>query len=193
MRRIIPALPFHSYRVSIFVPVALSTDRRATLQFTNKPVSTTRAMKGGWVDRKLHPRGPTGRGVCRWCSLEVPRGRYTFCSEFCVHEWKLRTQPAYLREQVLERDRGVCAFCGIDTIAAARKLRFSRGTNRASLLSFWGLRTRSRKTLWDADHIIPVVEGGGECDLQNIRTLCLRCHRIVTTQLRGRIRNSERF
>jgi 5-methylcytosine-specific restriction endonuclease McrA len=31
-----------------------------------------------------------------------------------------------------------------------------------------------------------VVEGGGECDLENIRTLCLKCHRAVTAQLRAR-------
>jgi 5-methylcytosine-specific restriction enzyme A len=155
-----------------------------------------RTMKGGWVNRKSHPphpHGPNGRGLCRWCSLEVPRGRFTFCSEFCVHEWKLRTQPAYLREQVLERDRGICASCGVDTIAAARKLRFSRGANHASLLAYWGLRTRSRKTLWDADHVVPVVEGGGECDLENIRTLCLRCHRSVTMQLRKRIREADKI
>jgi 5-methylcytosine-specific restriction enzyme A len=147
-----------------------------------------RAMKGGWVNRKLVPRGPNGRGLCRWCSLEVPRGRFTFCSQFCVHEWKLRTQPAYIREKVFERDRGICADCGIDTVAAARKLRFSRGATRTSLLAHWGLRTRSRKSLWDAHHIVPVIEGGGECDLSNIRTLCLRCHRIATTLLRNRIR-----
>jgi 5-methylcytosine-specific restriction enzyme A len=147
-----------------------------------------RAMKGGWVNRKLVPRGPNGRGLCRWCSLEVPRGRFTFCSQFCVHEWKLRTQPAYIREKVFERDRGICADCGIDTVAAARKLRFSRGATRTSLLAHWGLRTRSRKSLWDAHHIVPVIEGGGECDLSNICTLCLRCHRIATTLLRIRIR-----
>lgn len=150
-----------------------------------------RAMKGGWVDRKAVPRGPNGRGLCRWCSLEVPRRRFTFCSEFCVHEWKLRTQPAYLREKVFERDRGICSHCCIDTIAAARKLRFSRGAARSSLLTHWGLRTRSRKSLWDADHIVPVIEGGGECDLSNIRTLCLRCHRDATVALRKRIRNSN--
>jgi 5-methylcytosine-specific restriction endonuclease McrA len=143
-------------------------------------------MRGGWVDRKAIPRGPNGRGMCRWCSLEVPRGRYTFCSEFCVHEWKLRTQPAYLREQVLHRDRGICASCRVDTIAEARRLRYARGTNRDSLLAHWGLRRKSRKSLWDADHIVPVVEGGGECDLENIRTLCLRCHRLATLQLRKR-------
>lgn len=150
-------------------------------------MSTTRAMRGGWVDRKSIPRGPNGRGLCRWCSLEVPRGRYTFCSEFCVHEWKLRTQPAYLREKVFERDRGICAGCGVDTVNAARRLRYTRGASRAALLAHWGLSRRSRKSLWDADHIVPVIEGGGQCDLQNIRTLCLRCHRQATILLRRRM------
>ena len=150
-------------------------------------------MRGGWVDRKAIPRGPNGRGLCRWCSFEVPRGRYTFCSEFCVHEWKLRTQPAYLREQVLKRDRGICSSCGVDTISAARKLRYARGTSRIALLEYWGLRRRSRKSLWDADHIVPVIEGGGECDLENIRTMCLRCHRQATIQLRLRKRRMSGF
>jgi len=149
-------------------------------------------MRGGWVDRKAIPRGPNGRGLCRWCSLEVPRGRYTFCSEFCVHEWKLRTQPAYLREQVFKRDHGICSSCEIDTIAAARKLRYARGANRRALREHWGMSRRLRKSLWDADHIVPVVEGGGECDLENIRTLCLHCHRHATMQLRLRKRHGSR-
>ncbi len=150
-------------------------------------------MRGGWVDRKAIPRGPNNRGLCRWCSLEVPRGRYTFCSEFCVHEWKVRTQPAYLREQVLKRDRGICSCCGIDTISAIRKLRCARGANRISLLEHWGLRRKVRKSLWDADHIVAVVEGGGEFDLENIRTMCLRCHREATIQLRLRQRRLMEF
>lgn len=146
-------------------------------------------MPGGWVNRKSIPRGPNGRGLCRWCSLEVPPGRYTFCSEYCVHEWKLRTQPAYLRDKVFERDRGICRCCGVDTVEEARRLGFARGKQRAQLLQYWGLQRRTRKSLWDADHILPVVEGGGECDLENIRTLCLRCHRDATMQLRRRIKN----
>lgn len=150
-----------------------------------------RAMPGGWVNRKTVPRGPNGRGLCRWCALEVPRGRYTFCSEYCVHEWKLRTQPGYLREQVLLRDKGVCVQCRTDTIAALRQLRRSRGASRAALLELWKPGRRRRASLWDADHIVPVVEGGGECDLDNLRTLCLRCHRAATAALRER-RKAER-
>ena len=150
-------------------------------------MSTARTMPGGWVDRQSVPRGPDGRGLCRWCSLEVPRDRFTFCSPYCVHEWKLRSQPAYLREQVFLRDRGVCAACGTDTIAACRKLRYARGANRQQLLEYWKPGRGLRQTLWEADHIVPVAEGGGECDLDNIRTLCLRCHREATAQLRQRL------
>jgi len=147
-----------------------------------------RIMRGGWIDRKAIPRGPNGRGLCRWCSLEVPRGRFTFCSAYCVHEWKLRSQPAYLREQVFLRDRGLCAVCRVDTVAALHQLRRSRGARRQALLQHWAIAQYRRRSLWDADHIVPVIEGGGECDLDNIRTLCLRCHRAVTAQLRQRRR-----
>ncbi len=143
-------------------------------------------MAGGAAERADLPRGSEGRALCRWCSLEVPKGRQTFCSAFCVDEWRLRTDPGYLREKTVERDRGVCSSCGVDTAVAWLELRRSRGGKRLRMLSQWGLKTLNRKTLWDADHIIPVVEGGGECDLANIRTLCLLCHRLVTAQLRQR-------
>ena len=143
------------------------------------------------MDRMAGPRGPNGRGICRWCALEVPPRRYTFCSEFCVHEWKLRTQPGYVREKVLERDCGICAECSVDTLEAGRQLRYSRGTRRLELLRHWGLKARTRKSLWDADHIVPVALGGGECDLYNIRTLCLRCHRVATLELRRRMKKTR--
>jgi 5-methylcytosine-specific restriction enzyme A len=61
-----------------------------------------------------------------------------------------------------------------------------RGAARVRTLLEWGIKQRSRKSLWDADHIVPVVEGGGECDLANLRTLCLKCHRAATAALRKR-------
>jgi 5-methylcytosine-specific restriction enzyme A len=147
-------------------------------------------MSGGYADRASLPKGENGRSLCRWCSLEVPPRRFTFCSEWCVHEWKLRTDPGYLREQVFRRDRGICALCRTDTQAAYFELKRSRGPKREKLLQRWGLKRMSRKSLWDADHIQPVAEGGGECDLLNLRTLCLICHRQKTAELRLRLRSA---
>jgi len=128
-------------------------------------MSTRRAMAGGWVARR--------RGPCRWCGSDVPRGRFTFCSPECVHQWKLRTDPGYLRDQVFVRDHGVCALCGVDTEALRKDKRKLDYRARRQFEKDWG----GRRHLWDADHILPVAAGGGECDLSNMRTLCLKCHR----------------
>ncbi len=117
----------------------------------------------------------------------MPKGRFTFCSDFCVEEWRLRTDAGFLREKTLARDKGICALCSVDTVAAYIALKRSRGAAKVRLLQHWGLKTITRRTLWDADHIVPVVEGGGACDLSNIRTLCLICHREATKQLRDRL------
>lgn len=145
-------------------------------------------MPGGYVDRETMPAGTSGRPLCRWCNLEVPAGRFTFCSDWCVHEWKLRTDPGYLRKKVLARDRGVCALCAIDCESEIRRLKRLSGSRRVEGWARWGLRPGQRRSLWDADHIVPVAEGGGECALDNMRTLCLICHRRVTSELRARLR-----
>lgn len=149
-----------------------------------------RLAEAGRSARGELPLGPNGLPLCRWCRMEVlSRHRRTFCSVYCVHQWRLRSDPGYLREQVLRRDAGVCAACGTDTLAAYRTLQRSRGQARTEALAMWGLRTvRARRSLWDADHIRPVAEGGGQCDLENLRTLCLPCHREVTAELRLRLR-----
>ena len=144
-------------------------------------------MAGGFADRGALEKGPGGRPLCRWCNLEVPQRRFTFCSDRCVREWRLRTDPGYLRDQVFERDRGRCAICHADTQAAYIELKRARGVHRLKLLERWSLTRLTRRSLWDADHIVPVVEGGGECDLENIRTLCLICHRRATGDLRRRL------
>jgi 5-methylcytosine-specific restriction enzyme A len=147
--------------------------------------STRRAMPGGPARRRDLQNGPHGRALCRWCDLEVSPPRRTFCSDYCVHEWRLRTDPGYLRDRLLQRDRGICALCKTDTVAAWTWLRKMRGGKRTLALREWGLKTLSRKSLWDADHIVPVADGGGECDLANMRTLCLKCHRKVTLEWRA--------
>ena len=150
-----------------------------------------RALAGGRVTRREElPVGPNGLTLCRWCDLEIlARRRRTFCSDYCVHQWRLRTDAGYLRDQVFARDRGVCAECGIDAVAAFAALKRARGARREAGLKFYGMKTiASRRSLWDADHILPVAEGGGQCDLDNLRTLCVACHREATARLRARLR-----
>ena len=150
----------------------------------------TRTLPGGRAKKQSHPRGPNDLPLCRWCDLEIlAKRRRTFCSDYCVHQHRLRTDPGYLRDQVFARDRGICAACQADTIAIYNALKRARGPNRAAGLSIYGMKTiTARRTLWDADHILPVAEGGGQCDLDNLRTLCLPCHREATAQLRLRLK-----
>jgi 5-methylcytosine-specific restriction endonuclease McrA len=42
-----------------------------------------------------------------------------------------------------------------------------------------------RSSCWDADHMVPVAEGGDHA-LDNIRTLCVPCHQRVTRELAKR-------
>jgi hypothetical protein len=44
---------------------------------------------------------------------------------------------------------------------------------------------------WQADHILPVYLGGGQCDVDNLRTLCTPCHAAVTAA-QSRARREER-
>jgi len=105
-----------------------------------------------------------------------------------VHEWRLRSSATYLRECVFERDRGVCAMCRSDTHRLRRKvmrLPFAERMRELRALQGRGVIHRGRKSWWEADHITPVVEGG-DSSLDNVRTLCIPCHRAVTRALRER-------
>lgn len=99
--------------------------------------------------------------------------------------------PAHARMRVYERDHGVCAECGLDTDDLLkwtvklferypRKGWRSNTSNAMLLLSHFGFNERT--SLWEADHIIPVIMGG-ENTLENLRTLCVPCHKKDTAEL----------
>lgn len=131
-----------------------------------------------------------------------------------------------------ERDKGICALCGIDCEKEFARLKeISREISKLWLwfcqakmetermecreavrlgvpyerpirdfhqerseqkdfearwmppLNGWSL---NKPSAWEADHILPVVEGGGECTLDNLRTLCHPCHKKETKALAER-------
>lgn len=106
--------------------------------------------------------------ICRECGAPTKPPRRSWCSDECVKTYRERCRP--VRDLVFERDDGICAICGTDTVDR---------------------EARTRSTLymgeWDADHIVPLCEGG-EHSLQNLRTLCKPCHKTVTAELRQRLK-----
>ena len=169
----------------------------------------------GVPDRDEH-----GRPVCRGCAAPVPKGRRTFCSDGCVDEWKIRTSGAAAAAATFKRDHGVCAACGTDTLWLSEAIRHLARVDRPlafgivramgyvprSTIRFLAEQRRRQEregrnigvqweplptSWWEADHIVPVVEGGGQCGLDNLRTLCVPCHRAETKALATR-RAAER-
>lgn len=187
---------------------AAAADRRAAAA-----EATGRAVKGrllsknrislaaGWVAHRKHHHTDDG---CRYCGKPISKGRLTFCSRTCVHEWRVRSDPGYVRECLRQRDGGVCSECGLDTVAVASEMRVIEsaargvGTPRYRYTSpsqaferfveenklFWA---RGHRSPWEADHVLAVAEGGGECGLDGYRTLCVPCHRRVTAAMQHRL------
>lgn len=164
-------------------------------------MSTQRVGLSAWQwDKKYGVEyGPNGFRLCRLCKTETTYKRATLCSETCRERWAVMTSPGYARQLVYQRDKGVCARCGLDTDLLSRHIQApgqeysklpykDRPRSRCqSFGRYYGHPLlRSRVSLWDADHIIPVVEGGGECGLENLRTLCLWCHKQATADLASR-------
>jgi hypothetical protein len=170
-----------------------------------------RNQPGGWVQPNKDPE----KRLCRYCGTKVPSGRYTFCSgrraagyawrkrcgglykkrprfspgSGCVHEHLIRTQGDYARLCCWGRDRGVCQACGLDTDALADRLcRLLMDSGRdAYRAEVQRLGFRDGYCLWQADHIVPVCEGGGSCGLEGLRTLCWPCHKQVTALLKAKL------
>jgi 5-methylcytosine-specific restriction endonuclease McrA len=107
----------------------------------------------------------------------------------------VRHDATSLRQRVFQRDNGVCTLCGVDTavLGTALQAEWDRvkqartSRERQERAEFrrrfrWFFRRRS---CWDADHIVPVVEGG-QSSLENIRTLCVPCHQRITKELAKR-------
>jgi 5-methylcytosine-specific restriction enzyme A len=150
-----------------------------------------RRMKGGRVIPAALPQGANGYALCRWCSTEVQPPRRTFCSAACVTEHRMRTNTGFLKTLVYRRDKGVCDICNTDTKKIAKQIRNAEPADAQELRKKWGVHKKRRLWkrkwgggLWDADHIMRVTDGGGLCGLENMRTLCIPCHKKETAKSR---------
>lgn len=128
--------------------------------------------------RSRYPQQPAKR-LCRGCHQPVPSNRQTWCSKECYQKF----EPRNVRSAVDERDKRVCQLCHRD-ISAEEKDWLAGQPDRNNDWLKW-CAWRRLKPVVEYDHIVPFCEGG-KTILENMRTLCVPCHRNVTKELRSR-------
>ncbi len=100
-----------------------------------------------------------------------------------------------MRIFIAKRDKYTCQICGLDCRRFIRKLKRFVGyvfgdvkrNKEEEFFQQYGMEwvnTKNRSTFYDVDHLIPVIKGGAQCGEDNLRLLCLSCHRIETAKLR---------
>uniref|UniRef100_A0A1D2A8V2 DNA annealing helicase and endonuclease ZRANB3 n=1 Tax=Auxenochlorella protothecoides TaxID=3075 RepID=A0A1D2A8V2_AUXPR len=137
-----------------------------------------------------------------------------FCSGACEAAFALKRSGGAIRRALFRLERGVCTNpqCKLDCHALVTRLQiiekgsagweqrrrevlqrlapsFLHHGNKTLLDSL--IRSAVEGNAWHADHVIPVYQGGGGCGIENLRTLCVVCHKKVTAD-QAKARAAER-
>ncbi|ELT88125.1 hypothetical protein CAPTEDRAFT_113875 [Capitella teleta] len=147
-----------------------------------------------------------GVPLCINCHKEFPSNQVSasalrshawqtrLCSVSCTEQYWLKSSREYGRKAVYDAEHGQCQLCGIEAHQFFTNLNMIHDRKkRAEMIQnskFNQLHQRTKQKMvvdpqagqfWQVDHILPVVDGGGQCDLDNLRTLCSVCHNKVTS------------
>ncbi|KDP31309.1 hypothetical protein JCGZ_11685 [Jatropha curcas] len=144
--------------------------------------------------------------LCKLCQIPCKGSNATtpeffedlFCNLSCYEEYRIRTSSRSLRQELFQIEHGVCRNCQLDCHQLVKTIKPLSLERRREYIEKIAPNLASRKNLidklvndpsegnaWHADHIIPVYQGGGECRLENMRTLCVACHSDVTAAQRA--------
>lgn len=151
------------------------------------------------------------RRTCRGCGGEVPPHRLSWCGDDCVEAWTLLHWWVKARAKRIETDGGVCQQCGRAAVALQeaaegirhRLLEWDRWTKDSSgwRTNVWnaiaaqvsdagfpapaGLFGSYRaRSFVEVDHIHARADGGDHRQ-ENLRTLCVPCHKRRTKEQRA--------
>lgn len=119
-----------------------------------------------------------GNRVCRYCRKQIKK--YVYCSDDCKKEVDIRCGFS-VDYEVEKRDKGICLDCGLDCIEFDKAIYELRKNSlfwyKDNVIGmFLGLNNIPGTRSWEIHHVIPIEEGGGCCGLENLVTLCWRCH-----------------
>lgn len=102
--------------------------------------------------------------TCRHCHGPLAGRRTRFCTNECADMFGNLRDWRGLRLLAMKRDDHTCRECG---------------------------KSGPRKFL-EVDHIIPIADGGREFDLENTRTVCKDCHKVITAAWHKARRDKKR-
>ena len=127
----------------------------------------------------------------------------SYCSFECKKQMMLKTNGSYIRREIFKLEKGVCQICHRNMHELYCRIRRLQ-RNSIDFKNCFGtafISTKAKKLsiindpkegdFWQPDHIVPVAEGGGECDMSNFRTLCTPCHINETKALHKRLKDKR--
>jgi 5-methylcytosine-specific restriction endonuclease McrA len=128
-------------------------------------INNFKRYQSGLKMSEIYPTRKDGLCSCG-CGVKLGGRRKRWatkqCSTKAVVRFKIiKGDIKYIRNELYRRDKGKCSNCGETTCD------------------------------WDADHILPVCEGGGACELGNFQTLCKNCHKNKTNENNNNRRNTK--
>ncbi|PBJ74097.1 SNF2 DNA repair protein [Trypanosoma cruzi cruzi] len=129
-----------------------------------------------------------------------------FCSGRCRAAFYIKRSGSVARRSLREADKGICVHCQVDCEMLCSLLgAATTWKEREAILDRMHPQMRQYPTLfrrivenpvagniWNADHILPVSQGGGEATMDNLQTLCVACH-AEKTMCESKIRHKDAF
>lgn len=105
----------------------------------------------------LFPKRHDGLCACG-CNKPLAKGKKRWATPSCQQNavtlfFIVKGDTKTIRSELYKRDDGICNCCG------------------------------KQVDLWEADHVFPVHRGGAYCDLDNLQTLCVECHKHKSTHI----------
>ncbi len=156
-----------------------------------------------WKNLPPFRRDEHGAYLCRLCKAPCADDSRQWCSPACLERFLLMSSGEFVRAELFKRDRGICAECGVDGAQMNDALaRMKEDVLHPLLMTIHPLVVTTLRSegwsnvclrghgsyadcleytsCWEADHIHAVHKGGGQCGLENYRTLCFVCHKKVS-------------
>ena len=176
-------------------------------RFSQKPISPPQETGGKLMGQSVTKFcGHCGNCITAKESEKDPQSATwsgSYCSFACKKQMMIKTSGSCIRREIFKLEKGVCQICHRNMHELYCRIRRLDKPDRLQelLRNGFAISTKAKKLsilndpkegdFWQPDHIVPVAEGGGECDMSNIRTLCTPCHINETKALHKRLKDKR--